>query len=101
MMQKFTVKGDKLSLGVGALVGLDRQQYKDRAHNLKPSAVAGVYETLRAIEFKKGEEIEVDPVGLSRADQDALGFKDKAAPVKEKKAPAPKRAKAEDDLTDE
>lgn len=96
MMQKFTVKGDKLSLGVGALVGLDRQQYKDRAHNLKPSEIPGVYETLRPIEFKKDEEIEVAPEALSRADQAALGIKDKAAPVKPKKA-APKPLKAEDD----
>lgn len=96
-MQKFTVKGDKLSLGIGALVGLDRGQYKDRAHNLKPTAVAGVYETLRAIEFKKGEEIEVDPTALSRADQEAIGFAKpeakKAAPVKAAK----KAAKVEDE----
>jgi len=83
MLQKFTVKGDKLALGIGAIVGLDRAQYKDRAHNLKPTPTPGVYETLKPVEFKKGEVIEVSPEGLSRSDQTALGIKDTArAPAK-------------------
>lgn len=95
MMQKYTVKGDKLSLGVGALIGLDRGQYKDRAHNLKPTEVPGVYETVQPVEFKKGETVEVAPEGLSRADQAALGIKETPAAVERKSAT--KRQKVKDE----
>lgn len=98
MMQKFTVKGDKLSLGVGALVGLDRGQYKDRAHNLKPTEVPGVYETVQPVEFKKGETIEVAPEDLSRADQAVLGIKDAIAPAA---APAKRGRKIRDETAAE
>ncbi len=96
MIQKYTVNGAKLSLGIGARVGLDRAQYKDRAHNLRPTETDGVYEALQPIEFKRGEEIRLSLDGLSRADLTALGLEEKAPVVGAKRASA-KRAKPDDD----
>lgn len=64
-MTKYVVTGSKVSFGAGFVLGLSDEQIKTRSLQLKK--YGKTYQVLNAVEFKRGEIIDIISKNLTKA----------------------------------
>lgn len=69
-MTKYVVTGSKVSFGVGFVLGLSEEQIQTRIFQLKKYGKN--YQVLAAVEFKKGEIIDIISKNLTKATLEQL-----------------------------
>lgn len=78
-MAKYIVTGSKVSFGAGFVLGLSEEQIKTRIFQLKKYGKN--YQVLAAVEFKKGEIVDIISKNLTKATLGQLKLLDDSSKI--------------------